>query len=503
MTKKNSAKLLQTKKTPQKAPHVKTVKANYSKHKITPVILSGGSGTRLWPISRQANPKQFLDFFGEKTLFAKTTLRCKNTDFFYPPIAVSNADHRFIVADEFQKNKIIPKSIILEPCPRNTASAIAVACLDIVENKIADDLILVMPSDHLIKDEAMFINQVNKAKELALNGYLITFGIIPTYPETGYGYIKTGLELDSKNKIFKVGEFIEKPPKDKAEKFLKSKNYFWNSGIFLFSAKTYLQNLRQLNGEIFNNCVRSYSKAVKDLDFIRLNLADFEKCPNISIDYAVMEKAEKIAVMPLDIGWSDIGSWQAIADLSAKDNNENSLIGDVFALKSKNCYVNSRHGVIACIGVENLIIVSLKDCFLVINKNNAQDVKEMFNLLQKHKREEAVSHTKVLRPWGSFETIDLDEKFKVKRITVKPNASLSLQMHHHRSEHWVVVKGIAKVVCGNKEYVLKENESTYIPLGKKHRLVNHGKTTLEIIEVQTGSYLGEDDIVRFEDKYGR
>lgn len=500
MTKNNSSKLLKTRKKTIGNNHTK---ANTLNHKITPVILSGGSGTRLWPISRQANPKQFLDFFGEKTLFSKTALRSKNPDFFLSPIAVSNADHRFIVAEEFQKNKITPKSIILEPCARNTASAIAVACLDVVESKLADDLILVMPSDHLIKDEVKFVNHVNKAKELALKGYLVTFGIIPTYPETGYGYIKANKELDTKNKIFTVSEFIEKPNKDKAEKFFKSKNYFWNSGIFLFSAKTYLQNLRQLNGEIFNNCVRSYSKAVKDLDFIRLNQEDFEKCPNISIDYAVMEKAEKIAVMPMDIGWSDIGSWQAIADLSTKDSDDNSLIGDVYALKTKNSYINSRHGVIACIGVENLIIVSLKDCFLVINKNNAQDVKEMFNLLQKHKREEVISHTKVLRPWGSFETIDLDEKFKVKRITVKPNASLSLQMHHHRSEHWVVVKGIAKVVCGNKEYVLKENESTYIPVSKKHRLVNNGKTTLEIIEVQTGSYLGEDDIVRFEDKYGR
>ena len=474
-----------------------------SSNKITPVILSGGSGTRLWPISRKSNPKQFLDFFGEKSLFSKTTLRTKNNQFFFPPISVCSSEHRFIVAEEFQKIKIQPNSIILEPCARNTASAIAVACLQVVENNPADDLVLIMPSDHLIKNEAKFVDCVNKAKELAQQGYLITFGIVPTYSETGYGYIKTGKQLDKKTAIFSVGEFIEKPEKALADKLVKSKNYFWNSGIFLFSAKTYLQNLRQLNSEIFNNCVRSLSKAVKDLDFIRLNEEDFEKSPNISIDYAVMEKAEKIAVMPIDIGWSDIGSWQAIADLSSKDSDNNSLIGDVFTLKTKNCYINSRHGLIACVGVENLIIVSLKDCLLVVNKNNSQDVKELFNILQKHKRDEAITHSKVLRPWGSFETIDLDEKFKVKRITVKPNASLSLQMHHHRSEHWVVVKGVAKVVCGNKEFTLKENESTFIPLGKKHRLVNEGKTILEIIEVQTGSYLGEDDIVRFEDKYGR
>jgi mannose-1-phosphate guanylyltransferase/mannose-6-phosphate isomerase len=472
--------------------------------KITPIILSGGSGTRLWPISRQLNPKQFLDFFGDRTLFSQTILRTKNDEFFNSPIAVCNNEHRFIVAEEFKKSKIKPLSIILEPVARNTASAIAVACLNLLENNVGeDDLILVMPSDHFITNETKFIAQINKAKAMAKKGFLVTFGIVANYNETGYGYIKIGEELDKKSKIFSVEKFIEKPDIKTAEKFVKSKNYLWNSGIFLFSAQSYLQNLRQLNSDIFTNCVRAYGKAVKDLDFIRINQDEFEKSPNISIDYAVMEKADKVAVMPMNIGWSDIGSWQAIADLSPKDDNQNSLIGNVFALKTKNCYINSSQVVVGTIGVKDLIIVGLKDAFLVANKNNAQDVKKLFEILVNNQRDEAIHHTKILRPWGNFETVDLGTGFKVKRITVNPNASLSLQMHQHRCEHWVVVRGIANVTCGSKELILKENESTYIPLGKKHRLENKNKTPLEIIEIQTGNYLGEDDIVRFEDKYGR
>jgi mannose-1-phosphate guanylyltransferase/mannose-6-phosphate isomerase len=478
-------------------------------NKITPIILSGGSGSRLWPISRQHNPKQFLDFFGETTLFSKAILRTKSKEFFHSPVAVCNNEHRFIVAEEFKKSKIEPLSIILEPVARNTASAIAVACLEVVEKNTKNpksdksDLVLVMPSDHLIKNETKFIAQVNKAKELAMNDYLITFGIVANYPETGYGYIKSGELIDKKNKIFAVEKFVEKPKKELAKKFIESKNYFWNSGIFLFSAKNYLQNLHQLSPDVFNHCVRSYGNSVKDLDFIRLDQIEFEKSTNISIDYAVMEKAKKVAVMPIDVGWSDIGSWQAIADLSEKNHENNTLIGDVISIESKNCYINAKHGLIGAIGVENLIIVSLKDALLVANKNNSQDVKRLFEELKNQKRSEVDFHTKVLRPWGSFETLDLGERFKVKRISVNPNCSLSLQMHQHRSEHWIVVKGTAHVYCVNKEFILHENESTYIPVGKKHRLENKGKTVLEIIEIQTGNYLGEDDIIRFQDIYGR
>ena len=475
-----------------------------SSSKITPVILSGGSGTRLWPVSRNLNPKQFLDFFGENSLFQKTALRVKNSDDFHEPIIVCNNEHRFTAAEELQTIKINPRSIILESSGRNTAPAIAIAALDVITtNAKNDDLILVMPSDHVIHDEKKFVAQIKKATQAARDGYLVTFGIVPDKAETGYGYIKKNSELTGFSEIFAVEKFIEKPKKEAAEDFVRSGKYLWNSGIFMFRASTYLESLRKLQNKIFINCCNAYSKAVRDLDFIRLFAEDFEQCQNISIDYAVMEKAEKVAVIPIDVGWSDVGSWQAIAELAPQDENKNSLIGDVTTLKSKNCYINSRAGLVTTIGVENLIVIVLKDAVLIANKNNAQDVKELFEMLKKQKRDECNSHTKVLRPWGSFETIDLSDRFKVKRITVKPKSALSLQMHNHRSEHWVVVKGTAHVTCGDKEFVLVEDESTYIPTGKKHRLENKGKIPLEIIEVQTGAYLGEDDIIRFSDIYGR
>jgi mannose-1-phosphate guanylyltransferase/mannose-6-phosphate isomerase len=476
--------------------------------KITPIILSGGSGTRLWPVSRSLNPKQFLDFFGENSLFQKAALRVKNSGDFYEPIVICNNEHRFTAAEELQKIKINPQSIILESSGRNTAPAIAIAALDVIATNFkndvkGNDLILVMPSDHIICDEKKFIAQVKKAIPAAKDGYLVTFGIVPDKAETGYGYIKKSVRLAGFPEIFAVEKFIEKPKKEVAEEFVRSKKYLWNSGIFMFRASAYLESLQKLQNEIFLCCCNAYNKAVRDLDFIRLFAEDFEKCQNISIDYAVMEKAQKVAVMPIDVGWSDVGSWQAIAELAPQDENKNSLIGDVVALKTKNCYINSRTVLTTVIGIKDLIVIVLKDAVLIANKNNAQDVKELFEMLKKQKRDECNSHTKVLRPWGSFETIDISDRFKVKRITVKPKSSLSLQMHNHRSEHWVVVKGTAHVTCGDKEFALVEDESTYIPTGKKHRLENKGKIPLEIIEVQTGAYLGEDDIVRFSDIYGR
>ncbi len=472
--------------------------------KITPIILSGGSGTRLWPMSRSLNPKQFLDFFGDHSLFQQTALRVKNLQNFYEPVIICNNEHRFMAAEELQKIKIKAKSIILEPIGRNTTPAIAIAALDVLANNSKnDDLILVMPSDHLIKNEKEFIASIKKAAKAANEGYLITFGILPHKAETGYGYIKQSKKLKEFEDVFLVEKFIEKPKKENAEKFIKSGGYLWNSGIFMFKASKYLEVLQNLQHDTFINCCNSYNKSIKDLDFVRIFAEDFEKCENISVDYAIMEKSENVVVVPIDIGWSDVGNWQAIADLSDKDKNENSLIGDVISLKTKNCYINSKNGLVATIGVENLIIVNLKDVVLVANKNNAQDVKEIFEILKKEKREECNSHTKVMRPWGSFETIDVSDRFKVKKIIVNSKSSLSLQMHNHRAEHWVVVKGIAHVTCDNKEFILTEDKSTYIPLGKKHRLVNKGKVPLEIIEVQTGGYLGEDDIVRFSDIYGR
>lgn len=470
--------------------------------KITPVILSGGSGTRLWPLSRSLNPKQFLNLVDDNSLFQKTALRTKDDEVFHNPIVICNNEHRFIAAEELQKIGITPKVIILESLGRNTAPAITVAALNAIENK-NDDLILVMPSDHVIQNEKVFLDSVKAAMPAAESGQLVTFGIVPSSPETGYGYIKQGKKLENFGEIFTVEKFIEKPKKNVAEVFIKEGNYLWNSGIFMFRASAYLEALRHFENDIFIHCCNSYNKAIKDLDFVRLLAEEFEKCPSISIDYAVMEKSDKVVVMPIDAGWSDVGNWQALSEIAPKDKDGNNIFGDVVALKTKDCYINSKQNLITTIGVKNLIIISLKDATLIANKDNAQDVKELFETLKQHKRAECDAHTKVLRPWGSFETIDICERFKVKRITVKPKSSLSLQMHNHRAEHWVVVKGTAHVTCGSKEFVLTEDESTYIPVGKKHRLENKGQIPLEIIEVQTGNYLGEDDIIRFSDIYGR
>ncbi|MBM5781993.1 MAG: mannose-1-phosphate guanylyltransferase/mannose-6-phosphate isomerase [Pelagibacterales bacterium] len=468
--------------------------------KITPVILSGGSGTRLWPLSRSLNPKQFLDFLGKNSLFQKAALRVRNDLNFNNPIIVCNNEHRFITAEELQNVGIKPKSIILEPVGRNTAPAVAIAALNVDLGD--EDIILVMPSDHIILEEEKFINHVQKAIKAATEGYLVTFGIIPDRAETGYGYIKQGKKIGL-DEALTVDKFIEKPQKETATKFLQDGGYLWNSGIFMFKASTYLEILQELQPEIFEYCMNSYENSAKDLDFVRLEKDNFERCPNISIDYAVMEKAKKVAVVPIEVGWSDVGNWQAISDISEKNAEGNSLIGDVISLKTKNSYINSRNGLVATIGVEDLIVITLKDATLIAHKNNAQDVKDVVDILKNNKREECNSSPKTLRPWGSFETIDLGDRFKVKRITVKSGASLSLQMHHHRAEHWVVVRGEAVVTCDDKEFVLNEDQSTYIPIGKKHRLENRGNSVLEIIEVQTGSYLGEDDIVRFSDIYGR
>jgi mannose-1-phosphate guanylyltransferase/mannose-6-phosphate isomerase len=471
--------------------------------KITPVILSGGSGTRLWPVSREQNPKQFLDFFGKNSLFQQAVLRTKNKNDFNSPVIICNNEHRFTAASELQKIHIEPKSIILEPVARNTAPAIAAAALEVIASNPKDDLILVMPSDHIIQDEKAFIAAVKKAAKAAKDGYLITFGVVPTKAEIGYGYIKKSKELKDFEDVFSVEEFVEKPDEKTAKKFIENEKYLWNSGIFLFRASSYLEALQKFSSDIFINVINAHNKAVYDLDFIRLYAEDFEKCANISIDYAVMEKAQKVAVVPLDAKWSDVGSWLAISDLEEKDENRNSLIGEVFALDTTDCYINSRHKLVTAIGLKNLIVISLKDAVLIVDKTKSQDVKKMFELLKKHKREECKIHTEVLRPWGSFEAISITNRFKVKRIVVKPKASLSLQMHNHRAEHWIVVRGTAHVTCGTKEFILSEDQSTYVPLGKKHRLENKGKIPLEIIEVQTGSYLGEDDIIRFSDMYGR
>ena len=490
--------------------------------KIIPVILSGGSGTRLWPLSRALNPKQFLSFFGKNSLFQDTALRVKNADNFSAPLIICNGEHRFIAAENLATLGLKAQSIILEPIGRNTAPAVAVAALEVIKNFGSEnDLMLVMPSDHIIKDEKGFIDAVKKATEIAQQNYLITFGIVPSRPETGYGYIKQGKKIDdfadsvipsagsvanASANAFLVEKFVEKPNKETAASFISQGGYSWNSGIFMMRASVYLEELKKLQPEIYESCEASYLKATQDLDFIRLDEKSFAKSPNISVDYAVMEKlasAGKIAMVPLSVGWDDVGNWDAIAQNSIQDENKNSFIGEVVALNSKNCYVNSQSGIVAALGLEDIVVVSLKDVVLVAHKSQAQDVKKVYETLRVSNREECNSHTKVLRPWGSFETLDEAAGFKVKRIVVKRGAALSLQMHHHRAEHWIVVKGSAVVTCEDREFVLNEGESTFIPLGKKHRLENKGTELLEIIEVQTGKYLGEDDIVRFSDIYGR
>jgi len=472
--------------------------------KVTPVILSGGSGTRLWPVSRSLSPKQFSSFFGEKSLFQGTINRTKNKNSFFAPIIICNNEHRFIAAEQLQKIDVEASSIILEPFGKNTAPAIAIAALDVLsQHGLKDDLMLVMPSDHKIEDEKGFVEHVVNAKKAALEEYLVTFGIVPKKAETGYGYIKKARKIQNIDNCYLVEKFTEKPNKTLATKLVKDKNYFWNSGIFMFRASVYLQALQKHCNEIFLSTCNSYNKSVKDLDFIRLHEEDFSNCPDISIDYAVMEKTQKAAISPMDVGWCDVGSWDTISEISAKDKDDNSLIGDVVAYNTKNCYINSEQKLVTTIGVKNLIIVAIKDAVLIANKNDSQDVKKLFNILKEQKREECTYHKIIHRPWGSFETIYSSKGMKVKKIIVKPKSSLSLQMHNHRAEHWIMVHGTAHVTCGSEEFVLTEDESTYIPIGKKHRLENKGLLPLELIEVQTGSYLGEDDIIRFSDIYGR
>lgn len=472
--------------------------------KITPIILSGGSGTRLWPLSRSLNPKQFLNIFGKKSLFLQTANRVKGEDF-NNPVIICNDDHRFLAASQLQEEGLSADSIILEPIGRNTAPAIAVAAFDVLSRQGEEnDIMLVMPSDHVIKDSDLFAKTVKKAANLAQK-YLITFGIVAKSPHTGYGYIKKDSQIEN-SEAFIVDKFVEKPNKELAEKFVASSEYFWNSGIFMFKASKYLEELKKLKPEIHENALKSYQESKKDLDFTRLDKKHFEKCEDISIDYAVMEnlsKSSKVAVLGLDVGWDDVGNFDAVSKNQETDENGNNNIGDIISRDTKNCYINSQHGLIATIGIEDLIVVNSKDVVLVANKNNSQDVKKIYQELKKQNRSECQTHVKTLRPWGSYEVLDDCTGFKVKRIIVKSNSSLSLQMHHKRAEHWIVVKGRAWVISGKKEFELKKGESTFIPKEQKHRLENKYEEDLEIIEVQTGSYLGEDDIVRFEDIYGR
>ncbi|MEJ1098103.1 MULTISPECIES: mannose-1-phosphate guanylyltransferase/mannose-6-phosphate isomerase [unclassified Pseudoxanthomonas] len=463
---------------------------------ILPVILSGGSGTRLWPLSREAYPKQFLPLVGEDTMLQATWKRVAPVAG-AAPIVVANQEHRFMAAEQLRECGVVPAALILEPIGRNTAPAIAIAALQACS--ICDDaLLLVLPSDHVVRDDAAFHAAVREAAVAANIGKLVTFGIVPTGPETGYGYIKSGSGVG----VRVVERFVEKPNMTTAQEYVASGEYFWNSGMFLFKASRYLEELKALQPSMLNACEQALAKATRDADFIRLDADAFAATPSDSIDYAVMEKTSDAVMIPLDAGWSDVGSWSALWEVSDKDASGNAHHGDVIEIDCRDTYAYGTR-LIAMVGLQDVVVVETDDAIMVGHRTRVQDVKEVVSRIKREGRSEAAAHRKVYRPWGAYDSIDNGERFQVKRITVKPGASLSLQMHHHRAEHWIVVSGTAEVTRGDEVILLTENQSTYIPLGVTHRLRNPGKLALELIEVQSGGYLGEDDIVRFEDTYGR
>jgi len=469
---------------------------------IYPVILSGGSGTRLWPMSRSLYPKQLLALFGDTSLLQQTAARVAGKPGFAPPVVVANEEHRFIIAQQLREIGVEPAALLLEPVGRNTAPAAAVAALRIAESA-PDGLVLIMPSDHAIGDPEAFHQAIGQAARAAKTGRLVTFGITPDRPETGYGYIAAGKPTEGCGGAFAVARFIEKPDATDAERYVAAGDSFWNSGIFLFPAAVYLAELERLRPDMLAACKTALAKAKTDADFIRLDKAAFTECPADSIDYAVMEHTGRAAIVPVGMGWSDLGSWDALWEMSERDAAGNALAGNVVAEGTRNCYLRSENGLVAAIGVEDIVVVATDDAVMVAPRNRTQEVKQLVGRLLREGHDQADALPTVHRPWGTYRSIHNGDRVQVKHITVKPGAKLSLQMHHHRAEHWVVVQGTAKIVRGNEELVLTEDQSTYIPLGTAHRLENPGKIPLHVIEVQSGSYLGEDDIVRFEDHYGR
>lgn len=467
---------------------------------LIPVLLSGGVGSRLWPVSRESFPKQFLPMTGTDSLLVQTLRRSGQVSDVADPILVCNEDHRFLVAEQLRGAGIKAAAILLEPVGRNTAPAVAAAALQALTGD-SDAILLVLPADHVITQPEAFAEAVANGLAAAKAGALVTFGIVPTAPETGYGYIRCGEAQGSQ--VFALREFVEKPDLATAESYLASGDYYWNSGMFLLRADSYLAELETHAPAMLAAVREALAGARQDLDFTRLDAAAFKQCPSDSIDYAVMEHTTRGAVVPLSCGWSDVGSWSSLWDVEAKDDHGNACSGDVMLHDTDNTYVRAESRLVATVGVDNLIVVETSDAVLVADKSKVQDVKHIVNALKKQARAEAILHKRVYRPWGSYESLVNAGRFQVKRIVVNPGAQLSLQMHHHRAEHWIVVSGTAQVTCGDKEYLLSEDQSTYIPLGNRHRLANPGVIPLEIIEVQTGSYLGEDDIVRFQDVYGR
>ncbi len=472
---------------------------------IIPVILAGGSGTRLWPLSRKHYPKQLLELVDENTMLQNTVKRLMTLENVSEPVVICNENHRFMVAEQLLAMGMEKSQIILEPVGRNTAPALAVAALK--ASKIdSEAVIMVLPADHHIKNVEALHGAMEAGNSLALKDYLITFGIVPDSPETGYGYIKKGSlinDLNDDSKAVTIAQFVEKPDLKTAKEYLKSGDYCWNSGMFMFKASKVLEELKMHVPKIVETCNEAVENGQEDLDFFRLDKEAFESCPEDSIDYAVMEKTDKGVMIPLSAGWNDLGSWDALWQAGVKEEHGNVIRGDVLTHDVKNSFLHAESRMIAAVGLENHVVVETSDAVLIAPRNRVQEVKKIVSQLKSVMREEADIHKKVYRPWGVYEGVDLSDNFQVKRITVKPGARLSLQKHFHRAEHWVVVKGTAIVTKGDEEFILKEDESTYIPLGVIHRLENPGKIELELIEVQSGSYLGEDDIVRFEDVYGR
>lgn len=467
---------------------------------MIPVVLSGGSGSRLWPLSRAMHPKQFLSIGGEYSLFQSTLKRlAKIESISLTPIVVSNEDHRFLVAEQCRALGVTPSAILLEPCGRNTAPAIAAAVVKALSTG-KDELLLVLPADHAIDNIEALQSAFEAGAIAANNGNIVTFGIVPNKPETGYGYIRVAEKVHTTQP---VEAFVEKPDFETAQGYLEDGRYYWNSGMFLFKASVMLEQLRTHAPLVLQSVEAALEAATNDLDFTRLNSEAFGAAENISIDYAVMERSDKVAVLPLDAGWNDVGSWSAVWEIADKDTEGNATRGDVILEATRNAYVHAEHRMVSVLGLDDIVVVETADAVMVTSKDKAQDVKLLVDQIKKSKRTEATTHRKVYRPWGAYDSIDNGTRYQVKRITVAPGQKLSVQMHHHRAEHWIVVTGTAKVTIGDEDVLLTENQSTYIPVGVIHALENPGKIPLEMIEVQSGTYLGEDDIVRFEDRYGR
>jgi len=467
---------------------------------LVPVILSGGAGTRLWPLSRELYPKQLLRLVAERTMLQETVARTEGLPGLAPPIVICNENHRFMVAEQLRELGTAPQAIVLEPQGRNTAPAAAIAALLVSGGADADPVLLVLPADHVITDVPAFQAAVAVGRVAAESGSLVTFGVVPDRAETGYGYIRRGA---GPGPAFSVGEFVEKPDSATARGYVESGEYYWNSGMFMFRASAYLAELGRYAPAMLAACRAALAAAGRDLDFLRLPAQEFASCPSDSIDYAVMERTDRAVVVPLAAGWSDVGSWAALADALPRDAEGNVTAGDVLTEDSSGCYLHSTSRLVAAVGLRDHVVVETKDAVLVAPRDRVQDVKELVAELKARGRYETSLHREVYRPWGSYDSIDSGDRFQVKRLIVNPGATLSLQLHHHRAEHWVVVTGTAKVTRGDEVFTLSENESTYIPIGARHRIENPGKIPLHIIEVQSGTYLGEDDIVRFEDRYGR